>query len=198
MNLSFSRYAALVILLLLAAPALAGEARPDPRPRVLMETSAGNITLELDRGKAPLTVENFLRYVRDGFYDGTVFHRVVRDFMIQGGGYTSDFRKKQTRPPIRNEADNGLSNRRGTIAMARTSDPHSATAQFFINTVNNRHLDFRAPTEAGYGYAVFGKVISGINVVQRIQSLPTRAVNKRLVNVPQPVVVIERVSVIEK
>ncbi|HFD92392.1 MAG TPA: peptidyl-prolyl cis-trans isomerase [Gammaproteobacteria bacterium] len=198
MTRSFSRYAILLILLLLTIPALAEETRQNLHPRVMMETSEGNIVLELDRAKAPRTVENFLQYVNDGFYDGTIFHRVIRDFMIQGGGYTTDFRKKKTRAPIPNEADNGLSNRRGTIAMARTSEPHSATAQFFINTFNNRHLDFRAPTEAGYGYAVFGKVISGINVVQRIQSLPIQSIDKRLPNVPQPVVVIKRVSIIEK
>ncbi len=198
MTRSFSRYAILLILLLLTIPALAEETRQNLHPRVLMETSEGNIVLELDRAKAPRTVENFLQYVNDGFYDGTIFHRVIRDFMIQGGGYTTDFRKKKTRAPIPNEADNGLSNRRGTIAMARTSDPHSATAQFFINTVNNRFLDFTSPSPRGWGYAVFGKVISGINVVQRIQSLPTGPGGTLARDVPNPVVVIKKVSVIEK
>ncbi len=191
------KFACLLLLLLAPAPLLAGKT-PGAHPRVLMETSEGDIILELDRDKAPRTVENFLQYVNDGFYDGTIFHRVIRDFMIQGGGYTTNFKKKKTRAPIRNEADNGLSNRRGTIAMARTSEPHSATAQFFINTTNNRDLDFRAPREGSWGYAVFGKVISGINTVQRIQSLPTREVNTMLRSMPEPVVVIRKVSVIEK
>ncbi|HHH36043.1 MAG TPA: peptidyl-prolyl cis-trans isomerase [Gammaproteobacteria bacterium] len=168
----------------------------DDHPRVRMETSEGTIVLELDRARAPLTVENFLRYVRDGFYDGTLFHRVIRGFMIQGGGYTTDFRKKPTRPPVRNEADNGLRNLRGTIAMARTSDPHSATAQFFINVVDNGFLDFTARDARGWGYAVFGRVVKGMDVVDRIQQLPTGPGGPFTRDVPRRPVVIRRVTVI--
>ncbi|MCS6997758.1 MAG: peptidylprolyl isomerase, partial [Casimicrobiaceae bacterium] len=151
----------------LAAPALA------EAPRVELRTSLGAITIELYPDKAPRTVENFLRYVKEGFYDGTIFHRVIPKFMIQGGGFTPDFVQKPTRPPIRNEADNGLKNATGTIAMARTSDPHSATAQFFINVADNRELDFRYPTQEGWGYCVFGRVVKGMEVVERIARVKT-------------------------
>lgn len=167
-------------------------------PRVRMETSEGTIVLELDRSRAPLTVENFLRYVRDGFYDGTLFHRVIRGFMIQGGGYSENFRKKATRPPVRNEADNGLRNLRGTIAMARTSDPHSATAQFFINVVDNGFLDFTSRDARGWGYAVFGRVVAGMDVVDRIQHLPTGPGGPFTRDVPRRPVVIRRVTVIDE
>jgi cyclophilin family peptidyl-prolyl cis-trans isomerase len=142
-------------------------------PQVELKTSMGTIVVELYRGKAPRTVENFLQYVADGFYNGTMFHRVIPKFMIQGGGFTSDFSQKPTRKPIRNEADNGLKNAVGTLAMARTPDPHSATAQFFINVAENRSLDFRFPTQEGYGYCVFGKVVKGMNVVERIAQVAT-------------------------
>ncbi len=191
------KFAGLFFMILVATSSLA-EDTPDPHPRFLMETSEGNITLELDRIKAPISVENFQQYVADGFYDGTVYHRVIKDFMIQGGGYTVDFKKKKPRAPIKNEADNGLSNRRGTIAMARTSDPHSATAQFFINTSNNRFLDFTSQSQKGWGYTVFGKVISGIDTVQRIQSLPTGPGGVMPRDVPNPVVIIKKVSLISK
>ncbi len=189
------KFAGLLFMILTAASSLA-ENTPHPHPRVLIETSEGNITLELDRTKAPATVENFLQYVTDGFYNGTIYHRVIKDFMIQGGGYTVDFKNKETRAPIKNEADNGLSNRRGTIAMARTSDPHSATAQFFINTVNNRFLDYTSQTQKGWGYTVFGKVILGIDTVQRIQSLPTGPGGILPRDVPNPLVIIKKVSLI--
>lgn len=155
-------------------------------PQVTLHTSKGDIRIELFQDKAPLTVENFLQYARDGFYDGTVFHRVISHFMIQGGGFTIDppstgLRKKATREPIRNEATNGLSNQRGTLAMARTSDPHSATAQFFINVELNTNLDHRAPTDPdSWGYAVFGKVTSGMEVVDDIRLVPTGAGNRPL------------------
>jgi len=141
--------------------------------KVLMKTTKGNIILELYPDKAPVTVENFLSYVDDKFYDGTIFHRVIADFMIQGGGYTEDFTKKPSRSPIKNEAANGLKNKRGTIAMARTGEPHSATNQFFINHVDNSFLDHTAKTEEGYGYCVFGKVIQGMDVVDAIAAVPT-------------------------
>lgn len=165
-------------------------------PRVVMDTSMGRIVLELDAARAPKTVENFLAYVRDGFYDGTIFHRVIQSFMIQGGGFTKDMAQKPTRDPITNEADNGLSNRRGTIAMARTSDPHSATAQFFINTVDNAPLDHRGKSPSGWGYAVFGRVVEGLDVVDAIAGVSTGYKNG-MQDVPVEPVVIEKVTVEE-
>ncbi len=140
------------------------------KPRVMLETSKGVIVLELDAKAAPKTVENFLGYVREGFYDGTVFHRVIRGFMVQGGGFTQDMQQKSTHAPIENEANNGLLNKRGTVAMARTMDPHSATAQFFINTVDNSFLDHSEKTSRGWGYCVFGKVVEGMEVVDAIEA----------------------------
>ncbi len=137
-------------------------------PTVRLETTAGPVTVELFEDKAPQTVANFLQYVDSGFYNGTLFHRVIKNFMIQGGGFDKDGQRKATRSPIQNEADNGLSNRRGTLAMARTGNPHSATAQFFINLVDNRNLDFTSKSQRGWGYAVFGKVTEGMNVVDNI------------------------------
>ena len=151
---------------ILAAPPAAAQ-----NPVVVIETSLGNITAELDRRAAPVSVANFLAYAESGFYSGTVFHRVIRGFMIQGGGMTADLQRKETRAPIRNEATNGLSNDRGTLAMARTNVVDSATAQFFINTVDNsRNLDNRP---GSYGYAVFGRVIDGMDVVDRIEGVST-------------------------
>jgi peptidyl-prolyl cis-trans isomerase A (cyclophilin A) len=138
-------------------------------PRVQLETSLGNIVLELNSGRAPQTVDNFLRYVREGHYNGTIFHRIINGFMIQGGGFDANMRQKPVREPIRLESQNGLRNLTGTVAMARTSDPHSATAQFFINVVDNSGLDF--PNPDGHGYAVFGKVVDGMEVVNRIRSV---------------------------
>ncbi len=140
---------------------------------VILHTSKGDITLELNSTKAPITVKNFLAYAKDGFYDGTIFHRVIENFMIQGGGMKSGLREKPANAPIKNEADNGLGNQRGTIAMARTPDPNSATAQFFINVVDNKFLDFRSPTPDGYGYCVFGKVVDGMDVVDAIKAVAT-------------------------
>lgn len=140
-------------------------------PQVLLQTSAGDIVLELDAAKAPKSTANFLQYVKDKHYDGLVFHRVIRDFMIQGGGYDAKYVERPTRAPIRNEASNGLKNDRGTIAMARTGDPHSATSQFFINHADNAALN--APSPDGWGYAVFGKVIKGMEVVDKIATAPT-------------------------
>ncbi|MDR4509879.1 MAG: peptidylprolyl isomerase [Candidatus Brocadiaceae bacterium] len=144
-----------------------------PDRRVQLETNYGVIVLELNYEAAPKTVENFLSYVTDGFYNGTVFHRVIRGFMIQGGGFTPDLRKKPTHAPIVNEADNGLKNNRGTVAMARTGAPHSATAQFFINTVDNSFLDHKSKSSDGWGYCVFGKVVKGFDVVEKIESVST-------------------------
>jgi len=162
--------------------------------QVEMKTSLGTIKLSLDPDKAPKTVDNFVQYVRDGFYDGTVFHRVIEGFMIQGGGFTPDMQKKETRAPIENEAANGLKNQRGTIAMARTSDPHSATAQFFINHKDNAFLDY--PSRDGWGYAVFGKVTDGMEVVDAIASQPT-GISQGMRDVPKQTVVIESARIIE-
>jgi len=142
-------------------------------PIVLMKTSMGDIKLELYPQKAPKTVANFLSYVEDGFYDGTIFHRVIGNFMIQGGGFTPDMKQKETKPSIPNEAGNGLKNLRGTIAMARISDVNSATSQFFINVVDNPNLDHKDETPRGFGYAVFGKVIEGMDVVDKIKEVKT-------------------------
>lgn len=162
--------------------------------RVRLQTNHGDIVVELNAQAAPLTVENFLKYVNDGFYDGTVFHRVIQDFMIQGGGVTAELNKKQTHAPIQNEADNGLRNERGTIAMARTSDPHSATSQFFINTVENVYLDHQAKTDKGWGYCVFGKVVEGMEVVEAIEKVPTTT-KQGWRDVPVKAVVIEKAVV---
>ncbi len=140
---------------------------------ILLVTTFGNITVELDREKAPKTVDNFVQYVNEGHYNGTTFHRVIDGFMVQGGGFTADMRQKPTRAPVMNEADNGLANDRGTIAMARTGDPHSATAQFFINTVDNDFLNHTSKTPNGWGYTVFGRVTDGMDVVDRIAKVRT-------------------------
>ncbi len=158
------------------AALLSGEllmAADTAHPQVRLETSAGEIVLELDAVKAPTTTENFLRYVDEQFYDGVLFHRVIPNFVIQGGGFNRDFQEKQTRETIQNEADNGLKNVRGSIAMARTPDPHSASAQFFINLKDNAFLDHRDKSPQGWGYAVFGKVIEGMAVVDAISDVPT-------------------------
>ena len=150
-----------------------GKKPASENPRVVIKTSVGDIVLELDRKRAPVTVENFLQYAGEGFYKGTLFHRVIPDFMIQGGGMEPGMKKKTTRSPIRNEATNGLKNRSGTIAMARTSVVDSATSQFFINCKDNAFLDHRDTTSRGYGYAVFGKVVEGMDVVRKIEKTPT-------------------------
>ena len=163
---------------------------------VKLHTSKGVITLELDAEKAPVTVENFLQYVRDGFYDGTIFHRVIDGFMIQGGGFEPGMSQKPTRAPIKNEADNGLKNAVGTIAMARTPNPHSATAQFFINVKDNDFLNFSSPTPQGWGYCVFGKVVEGMDVVHGIEKVATGNRGGHG-DVPLEDVVIEKVTVVE-
>jgi peptidyl-prolyl cis-trans isomerase B (cyclophilin B) len=165
-------------------------------PRVRLETSHGVIILELDSKSAPKTVENFLSYVNDGLYDGTIFHRVIPGFMIQGGGFTADMKKKPTQSPITNEADNRLRNKRGTVAMARTQDPHSATSQFFINLVDNAFLDYKGKNPNGWGYCVFGRVVEGMDVVETIEGLSTtmRAGHR---DVPTSPVVIKQ-AIVEK
>jgi peptidyl-prolyl cis-trans isomerase B (cyclophilin B) len=163
--------------------------------KVQISTTMGNITLELDRGKAPKTVENFLAYIESGHYEGTIFHRVIEDFMIQGGGLDAEMKTKSTLDPIENEADNGLSNREGTISMARTVEPHSASAQFFINTTDNPFLDHRNKTDDGWGYCVFGKVVDGMDVVEKIEESPTTR-RAGYQDVPEEAVLIENISVV--
>lgn len=183
----------LPLLLLLSLLSFTAQGEP---VNIAMETSLGTIKLELDPDKAPKTVANFVQYTKDGHYDGLVFHRVIRGFMIQGGGYDEGFAQRKTRAPIENEARNGLSNARGTIAMARTSAPHSATSQFFINHADNPNLD-AAQSPDGWGYAVFGKVTEGMDVVDKIATAPTGAAAPFGRDVPKTTVVIKKVTVIE-
>lgn len=166
-------------------------------PVIKFQTTMGDIVVELDAEKAPVTVENFVQYVKDGQYDGVIFHRVIPNFMIQGGGFDADMNQKATRAPIRNEADNGLKNDKYTIAMARTPDPHSASAQFFINVKDNDFLNFTAPTVNGWGYAVFGKVTEGFEVVDAIASVKTGN-RGPYGDVPLEPVVITRAEVVEE
>jgi len=173
-----------------------GAADGAANPLVEMKTSMGTVVIELYPDQAPLTVENFLKYVNDRHYDGTVFHRVIPGFMIQGGGFDPDFSEKPARKPVRNEAANGLRNETGTIAMARTPDPHSATAQFFINVADNESLNFRFPTQEGYGYCVFGKVVKGMDVVNRIVKVQTGPGPAGHQNVPVKPVIIESARLI--
>ena len=182
-----------LLLLSMAGAAVAAEAAAK-NPVVLMETSLGNIKIELFEKEAPISVKNFLEYVNSGYYNGTIFHRVIGNFMIQGGGFTADMRMKKTNPPIKNEAANGLKNDVGTIAMARTGAPDSATSQFFINVVNNNGLN--RPNPDGNGYAVFGKVIDGMKVVDDIKMSPTGMV-KGMQDVPETPVVINSVKLIK-
>ena len=169
---------------------------PEPvkevKTMILMKTTKGNIKIELDAAKAPKTVANFLKYVESGHYSNTIFHRVISNFMVQGGGMTADMNQKKAPWTVENEANNGLKNTRGTIAMARTSDPHSGGAQFFINVVDNGFLDFKAPTQQGWGYCVFGKVVEGMDVVDAIRAVPTG-----YGDVPKETITITEVSVIK-
>jgi len=167
----------------------------DPLPRVKLVTTQGDIVVELDSAAAPKTVDNFLTYVQDGYYDGTIFHRVIAGFMIQGGGFDVEMKRKTTRPPIPNEADNGLSNNIGTLAMARTADPHSAGAQFFINVKDNNFLDHRSKTSQGWGYCVFGKVVEGMVAVRAIERVPTTS-RGGMRDVPATPVIIKQAKVI--
>ena len=166
-------------------------------PYVELETTMGNIVIELNQEKAPNTVANFLEYVKSAHYDGTIFHRVIDGFMIQGGGMDANMKEKSTNAPIQNEADNGLKNEVGTIAMARTSDPHSATAQFFINVKDNSFLNFSGKNPQGWGYAVFGKVTEGMDIVNKIKGVPTGKYGFHA-DVPTTPVVITHAKVIEK
>ncbi len=163
---------------------------------VVLKTNFGDIKLSLNAEKAPKTVENFLQYVKDGFYDNTIFHRVISNFMIQGGGFETGMEQKPVNAPIENEADNGLSNKLGSIAMARTNDPHSATAQFFINVKDNDFLDFSAPNSQGWGYCVFGEVIEGLDIVEKIKAVETGSSGFHQ-DVPVDDVIIESATIAE-
>lgn len=178
------------VLFLFAMVAAGVIADDGTNPRVVLETSKGQIVLELDPAKAPGTVENFLAYVDEGFYDGTIFHRVIPNFMNQGGGFTPDMQQKPTRAAIQNEADNGMPNDVGTVAMARKPEPHTATAQFYINTNKNDFLNHTAKDQPGWGYAVFGRVVEGMDVVTAISAVPT-TVKNGMGDVPVEPVIIE-------
>ena len=184
---------ALAASVLGAAPAFA--------QKVELDTTAGKIVLQLDASAAPKTVENFIAYVKSGHYDGTQFHRVIPGFMVQGGGYTTDYAQKPTRPPVKNEAEQaskaGLVNAPGTIAMARTSDPHSASSQFFINVGDNKFLNYRESTVQGYGYTVFGKVVSGMDVVEKMAKAPTGAGGPFPKDVPVETILIKSAKVVD-
>jgi peptidyl-prolyl cis-trans isomerase B (cyclophilin B) len=175
----------------------AAEGTSVAKPRVKLETTKGTIVLELNSQAAPKTVANILQYVKDGFYNGTIFHRVIKNFMIQGGGFTKDMTEKPTRPPVINEADNGLKNDAGTVAMARTPDPNSASAQFFINVKNNEFLNFKSKDPQGWGYCVFGKVVQGMDVVTAIENVPTTS-QGMFQDVPATPVVITKATLVEK
>lgn len=166
-------------------------------PEVKLQTTLGDVVIKLDSAKAPVSVENFLAYVKAGHYDGTIFHRVIPGFMAQGGGFTEKWDQKPTKAPIKNEADNGLMNKRGTIAMARTSEPQSATAQFFINYADNAFLDFKNPTPQGWGYAVFGEVVQGMDIVDKMATVPTGRGGPMPTDVPQTPIVITKATVVE-
>ena len=192
-NRRMALLAAATTLALATAPVLA----QNQNPRVKLATSLGDIVVELDAAKAPKSVENFVQYVNDKHYDGTIFHRVIDGFMIQGGGYAPGFEEKETRAPIKNEAANGLSNKIGTIAMARTMEPHSASAQFFINVNNNDFLDFKSATTQGFGYCVFGEVTAGMDVVNKIKGVKTGNYGRMHQDVPTEDVVITKVTLAE-
>ncbi len=186
--------------ILCSITAVAATAKEKPKmsepTKVKLETNLGAIILKLDPAKAPVSTKNFITYVQEGQYDGTIFHRVIPGFMAQGGGYTEAFEQKATHPPIKNEADNGLKNKRGTIAMARTSDPNSATAQFFINYADNAFLDYKSPTPQGWGYAVFGEVVEGMSVVDDMAKIPTGPGGPMPTDVPSKPIVIQKATLV--
>ncbi len=186
----------LLFLFMIFTAAAETKSMPDQPTKVKLETTLGDIVIQLDEKRAPVTAKNFITYVKDGFYDGTIFHRVIPGFMAQGGGFTGDFKQKPTHATIKNEANNGLKNKRGTIAMARTSDPNSASAQFFINLVDNNFLDYRSPTQQGWGYAVFGEVVEGMSVVDAMANTPTGSGGGMPTDVPQTPIVIKKASVV--
>lgn len=185
------------VLLCLFLAMLGTTAMSDTHPKVQFDTNKGTVVIALNQEKAPVTVKNFLSYVESGFYDGVIFHRVIPDFMIQGGGFTPDMQQKSTQANIENEANNGLKNIKGSIAMARTSAPHSASSQFFINAKDNTFLDFSSETPQGWGYAVFGLVVEGIEVVEAIENVTTGIVGPYS-DVPKEAVIIEKATVLSE
>jgi cyclophilin family peptidyl-prolyl cis-trans isomerase len=195
MPITMQRFIPLLFITLALILGFNQAALASEKPHVLVETNLGNFELELFPDQAPKSVANFLEYVNSGFYNGTVFHRVIDGFMIQGGGFTPDYGRKPTNAPIVNEADNGLKNQRGTIAMARTMEPNSATAQFFINVKDNDFLNHTSKTSRGWGYAVFGKVVKGMDVVDKIRKVKTGPGGVFPQDVPQEAVIIERMTV---
>jgi len=184
-------------LLLFSTTTYATDKQKMSNPIVKLSTNQGDITLELNATAAPKTVANFVSYVEDGFFDGLIFHRVIPNFMLQGGGFSSDFKQADTKEAIENEADNGLKNERGTVAMARTGDPHSATGQFFINHADNGFLDHTSKTQQGWGYAVFGKVTEGMDIVDKISAIPTGSGGMFPTDVPKEEVIIEKAEIIK-
>jgi peptidyl-prolyl cis-trans isomerase B (cyclophilin B) len=184
-----------VSMMLLTLPSCSHSSNPDPKggPVVIISTSMGDITVALYEKEAPETVKNFLAYVNDKFYDGTIFHRVIPGFMIQGGGFSPDMQQKSTKAPVKNEAANGLKNEVGTLAMARTPDPHSATAQFFINVKNNDFLDYKDSSMQGFGYCVFGKVTEGMDIIRKIELVKTTRSGMHE-NVPAEPIVIKSIT----
>jgi len=186
-----------LLLCISMAPSFATEKKmSEPAPKIKLTTSLGSIIVQLNAEKAPVSSANFLTYVNEGFYNGTIFHRVIKGFMAQGGGFDAAFKQKETHAPIKNEADNGLKNQRGTLAMARTNDPNSATAQFFINYKDNSFLDHTSPTPSGWGYAVFGEVVEGMDVVDKMAEQPTGNRNGQQ-DVPKTDIVIEKAEVLK-
>lgn len=186
-----------MVLFLLSTLSFATENNmSDSQTKVKLTTSMGEIVIELNAEKAPISAENFVTYVKEGFYNGTIFHRVIPGFMAQGGGFDTDFKQKETHAPIKNEADNGLKNERGTLAMARTPDPDSATAQFFINYKDNGFLNYSSPTPNGWGYAVFAKVVEGMDVVDEMANVPTGN-NGMHQDVPKTDIVIEKAEILD-
>ena len=193
MKTSFTRINQLVLSVFLLTSLLSAQAADTVKVR--MQTSAGDIVLELDREKAPISVKNFISYTESGAYEGTIFHRVIDNFMIQGGGFDENYNRRPTQPPIVNEASNGLKNTRGTIAMARTNAVHSATSQFFINLKDNSFLDFKNPTPRGFGYAVFGKVVEGMETVDAIRGVATGPAGPFAKDAPKNKIVINKVII---
>ena len=186
-----------LMLFLTSTSSFATENKMSDTPnKVKLTTTLGTITIQLNTEKAPISSKNFIEYVKEGFYDGTIFHRVIPDFMAQGGGFTADFQQKKTRDTIKNEADNGLKNTRGSLAMARTSDPDSATAQFFINYKDSSFLDHTSPTPNGWGYAVFAQVIEGMDIVDKMATMPTSNKGGHQ-DVPKTDIVITKAEIVE-
>lgn len=200
MRTPFNRFIVLALTLLISFSSTAENKSmtntPEASVKVKLQTTLGDIVIQLDTANAPVSSENFVQYVKDGYYEGTIFHRIIPGFMAQGGGFNESFDQKAARASIENEADNGLKNNRGTIAMARTSDPHSASSQFFINYSNNDFLNFSSKTSQGWGYTVFGEVVEGMDVVDAMAKIPTGSGGPMPSDVPQTMITIEKATVL--